>query len=158
MRAPVLDHRRVPGPLRPRACPGDPVTAVMEWNAMSGPAPACAAIVPTRGRPGSMAGLLEAFGQTAVCTELIICLDDDDPALGAYTELMARPLFARHRVAWFHGPRQGLTGWTNTVAGWACDRYEALITLGDDHRPVTPAWDRKLLDASRAMGGGWAYG
>ena len=45
--------------------------------------PACAAIVPSRGRPGPMAELLDVFGQTAVCTRLIICLDDDDPALPA---------------------------------------------------------------------------
>lgn len=119
---------------------------------------ACAAIVPTRGRPGALSQLLDSFMGTAVCTDLIVCLDDDDPALEQYKVILAARRFARHRVCWHTGPRDSLAGWTNRVAEVHGGGYEALITLGDDHRPVTPAWDRKWLDAARAMGGGWAYG
>lgn len=120
---------------------------------------ACLAIVPTRGRPAQAAGLIEAFG-TAVCTQLMFCLDDDDPALDQYKLLIhARAAqFTRFPVSWYAGPRQQLAGWTNQVAVKQAGRFEALITLGDDHRPQTPAWDRELLDAVRKMGGGWAYG
>ena len=119
---------------------------------------ACAAIVPSRGRPGVLSQLLDAFGDTAVCTDLIVCLDEDDPDLDQYKTVLGARRFARHKVSWRVGPRAGLTEWTNRVAGRVCGDYEALISLGDDHRPVTPAWDRKLLDHVRAMGGGWAYG
>jgi hypothetical protein len=119
---------------------------------------ACAAIVPTRGRPGGLSQLLDDFTATAVCTDLIVCLDDDDPALDQYKVILSARRFARHTVCWHAGPRDSLAGWTNRIAGLHAADYEAVITLGDDHRPQTPAWDRKLLDAARAMGGGWAYG
>lgn len=120
---------------------------------------AVAAIVPSRGRPGSLAELLEDFGDTAVCSELVICLDDDDPELGAYRDLARQPRFARHPVTWHAGPRNTLTGWTNAAAATLIGQgTQAIISLGDDHRPVTAGWDRKLLEAARAMGGGWAYG
>lgn len=134
---------------------GDPV---MEWNAEGTLRAACAAIVPTRSRPGELAELLEVFGDTAVCTDLVVCLDDDDPFLNGYKHLMTQPRFTRHRVSWYVGPRQGLVGWTNQVAAEVAPRYEALISLGDDHRPGSPAWDRKLLAVARRMGGGWVYG
>jgi hypothetical protein len=121
--------------------------------------PACTAIVPTRGRPRKAAGLIDAFGQTAVCSELVFCLDDDDPALEHYKALIhGRRAFTRFPVTWHTGPRQHLAGWTNQLAAVYAPQREALISLGDDHMPVTPAWDRELLDAARAMGGGWVYG
>lgn len=122
------------------------------------PVTACAAIVPTRGRPRMAAELIDAFGKTAVCSELVFCVDNDDPALGGYRELMGQRAFTRHAVSWYVGPRQSLTAWTNQVALALAPRFEALVSMGDDHRPVTKAWDRKLLDAIRGMGGGWAYG
>lgn len=118
-----------------------------------------AALVPTRGRPGAVSNLLDTWDKS-VCTDLVFALDDDDPDLDAYKTIIGGRRFTRGRVTWHVGPRMGLTGWTNRLAieaGYAGE-YEALITLGDDHRPLTPAWDRKLLDATRAMGGGWAYG
>jgi hypothetical protein len=120
--------------------------------------PPCAAIVPSRDRPASLGRMLEAFGETAVCTKLIICLDDDDPQLPDYQKLRDQPRFTRHPVAWVTGSRRGLVDWTNLVARTACREHEALITLGDDHRPETPAWDREWLATARMMGGGWVYG
>ena len=119
--------------------------------------PACAAIMPSRGRPEAVAEVLDVFADTAVCTRLIICLDDDDPALPFYLKLRDH-VFTRPLVTWVRGPRMGLAGWTNAVAATACREHEALITLGDDHRPLTPAWDREMLAAARGMGGGWVYG
>lgn len=121
--------------------------------------PACLAIVPTRGRAGQAVELIEAFG-TATCTQLMFCLDDDDPALGQYKLLInaEAAMHTRFPVSWQAGPRQHLAGWTNQVAVRLAGQFEALISLGDDHRPETPGWDRELLDAVRRMGGGWAYG
>jgi hypothetical protein len=118
----------------------------------------CAAIVPSRGRPQSMGEFLEEFGKTAVCSMLYVCCDDDDPDLEAYQALRDEPRFARFPVVWVTGPRMGLAGWTNAIAATGCSEYEALITLGDDHRPETPGWDRKWLETARRMGGGWVYG
>lgn len=119
---------------------------------------ACLAVVPSRGRPAQLGEMLEAFGATSVCSDVFICADSDDETYGEYRQMLARTLFTRGHVYIRVGPRQSLAGWTNMIAAEYAPLYEALITLGDDHRPVTRAWDRKLLDAARAMGGGWAYG
>src|SRR5689334_20675765 len=134
---------------------GDPVCV---WNYGAGADPACAAIVPSRSRPAAVEALLDLAGHTSVCTELVICLDADDPAMNGYKQLMTRPFFSRCRVSWYVGPRDTLVGWTNTMARELAPRTRMLFSLGDDHRPLTEAWDRKLLDAAEEMGGGWAYG
>jgi len=135
---------------------GDDVP-VAGWNQELPPA-ACAAIIPSRGRPGAAEALLDLAGHTSVCTELVFCLDGDDPALNGYKHLMTRPFFSRQRVSWYVGPRRSLTGWTNRIARQLAPGTRMLFSLGDDHRPQTQGWDRKLLEAAEAMGGGWAYG
>jgi hypothetical protein len=119
---------------------------------------ACAGIVPTRSRPEQAARLIDAWAGTATCSDLIFCLDEDDPLLPAYQELEQRSALSVGRICWLKGARQSLTGWTNTVAERVCGRYEALVSLGDDHVPATPGWDRTLLEAARLTGGGLAYG
>jgi hypothetical protein len=118
----------------------------------------CLAIVPTRGRAATIGQFLDAFNETAVCTDLIFCLDADDPDRERYKTIIYAAKIPGRLITWHTGRRQGLVEWTNRVAGKYDYRYEALISLGDDHRPVTPGWDRELLAAARMMGGGWAYG
>ena len=82
---------------------------------------ACAAIVPSRGRPGPLGEFLDAFTGTSVCSELYICLDDDDTALPGYETLMDEPRFARHLIHWISGPGwawpRGPTGSPRPSAG-----------------------------------------
>ena len=113
-------------------------------------------VCPTRDRPGNAARLIDTWGTTGVCSDLIFCLDDDDPQAGGYAQVMNERRFHRGLVFWLHGPRLSLCGWTDLVAGEMAGRYQALMSIGDDHVPETPAFDQKLWDACGR--GGFAYG
>jgi hypothetical protein len=109
-------------------------------------------IVPTRGRPASMARLALAVRTTSrAATDLFFAVDDDD-------QLSAQAVRAlgAHGVS---GPRNHLAGWTNVIARNLARDYRALASLGDDHVPRTPGWDARLLEAIAGLGGtGFAYG
>jgi hypothetical protein len=117
-----------------------------------------ALICPTRGRPGNADRLIRAWAATAVCSDLIFCVDTDDPAGPGYTQLAMAEHRHRGIVTWLAGPRQGLCGWTDLVARDYAGQYEAFLSVGDDHVPETPGFDRILLDATAGTGGGFAYG
>jgi hypothetical protein len=113
-------------------------------------------ITPTRGRPDRFAGLVDAVRATcALDVQVWAGIDNDDPA--DYGQACGADL-----VVAFRGARRSLSGWTNHLARIAVEsdnppRY--LASLGDDHRPRTPHWDRKLAAAIEAMPGpGIAYG
>jgi hypothetical protein len=112
-------------------------------------------IVPSRGRPGRLREMLRACADRAgALTDIVIGLDDDDA--GAYAEVTREE--PGIGVEWVTGPRDTLTGWTNRLAAPRAARYRAVASLGDDHIPRTPGWDRLLLAALDAMGGtGIAY-
>lgn len=117
-----------------------------------------AVITPTRGRPGRFAELAAAIRDTAALnTVLIGYVDDDDPDRDAYLSQAGGLVFI------VIGPRQTLSGWTNLgarAALFAPERPRYLASLGDDHRPRTPGWDRHLVDAieDQLDGPGIAYG
>jgi len=114
-------------------------------------------ITPTRGRPRSLARLLDAVHSTALLdTHVIAAADNDDPCLGEYEQVMRD-----HAGPGDHldvGARDSLTGWTNLIArNWA-PVYPYLASLGDDMVPRTRGWDRALARAIQDMGGtGIAY-
>lgn len=115
-----------------------------------------AILVPSRGRPQQMAELLAAVGRTAVTAPLVyVGLDDDDADYGDLTAHYSNVVVHR-------GPRQLLAAKTNQLADEALaapNRPRFLASLGDDHRPRTPGWDRKLMGAIGQLGKpGWAYG
>jgi hypothetical protein len=93
-------------------------------------------IVPSRGRPGSIEQLAQAFEDTCEqSTALLVAVDDDDPTQPDYTELAYRYGF-QLRI----GPRLRLGGTLNAVAAeHTGDKY--LGFMGDDHRPRTRGWD-----------------
>ena len=135
-----------------------------------------AIITPTRGRPERFAEMCRAaFDLAEGSIEIYGGIDDDDD-VAAYLSAM-RPSVGG-TVVLVPGPRHSLSAWTNHLAemalagswltqdgdAWVVDneipdppRY--LASLGDDHRPRTPAWDRLLIDAIEERGGsGFAYG
>jgi hypothetical protein len=118
-----------------------------------------ALICPTRGRPAEAARLTGAWAGTAQCSDLIFCVDDDDPALPGYRALWQAETRQAGIIYWLKGPRKSLAAWTNTVAREYAGLYQGLMSLGDDHVPENPpGFDRKLLDAAQSGGGGFAYG
>lgn len=111
-----------------------------------------AVLVPTRGRPGNAARLIEACAKTCRADTRIILGVDDDDAWNYEGRLSGTDLVIR--------PRMGLAKWTNELAAVALRTYPdvpVLASLGDDHVPETDGWDVSLIEALGAMGGGWAY-
>lgn len=114
-------------------------------------------IVPSRGRPTNAKELIDAWSATTTFSRLWICLDTDDPALAKYLELELPQwceIFVNERT------RLGPT--LNFYADLYLkqDReHTAIGFMGDDHRPRTKDWDRKILDVLGKNGGtGVAYG
>jgi hypothetical protein len=106
-------------------------------------------LCPSRGRPGNIRELRAAWdkvtGDEAV---LLVAVDDDDPELPAYR--------ADGPVRVMRGP-QGQGAILNALAPEYAAQYEAVGSLGDDHRPRTPGWAGRLLAAPGSRMG-VAYG
>ena len=114
-------------------------------------------ITPSRGRPQQLHEMVDAVRSAALgSVEVIAGVDLDDPLLDEYRALASCRLVV--------GPRQTLSGWTNMLARSAVNDWTPapryLASLGDDHRPRTPGWDLKLIEAIERFGaaGGFAYG
>lgn len=109
-------------------------------------------LVPSRGRPASIARLAEAWFTTGATAALVVLVDNDDPTLAEYEAVCATygdiPLIVGEpsRI----GPI--LNG---EAPGYARD-YDVVGFMGDDHLPRTEGWDARL----EAAAGRWgvAYG
>lgn len=113
--------------------------------------PSLLMIVPSRGRPRNLDRLVQAWRTTASGhADLVVALDEDDPDLFAYDA---------GRVAMVTvGPRQSFVAWTNQLAVRQAANYRFIGSMGDDHRPRTPGWDRMLCEALEELGSGIVYG
>jgi hypothetical protein len=108
-------------------------------------------IVPSRGRPRSVARLLDAVRETRrIGTHVHVAVDEDDERLPEYEAVADE---AGTEVTLEIGPRKGLCDWTNEVAVRWVPEFPFLASLGDDHVPRTPGWDAALVGAIRDMGG-----
>lgn len=91
-------------------------------------------IVPTRHRPSSCDELLAQFNSTAADCDILFGIDEDD--FSPYSdEVMAKASV---------NPRLRMCGTLNLLATKHADNYEYLAFMGDDHRPMTNAWDTEL--------------
>lgn len=118
-----------------------------------------ACIVPSRGRPGNIRELIEAWGKTTTGhADLIIAIDKDDPEFDNYPP----PIELPEHVMVHHGPRLRLGGTLNKLARIAVRRegggYDAIGFMGDDHRPRTAGWDAQIAEALEARPLGVVYG
>ena len=114
-------------------------------------------VVPSRGRPGNIARLLDAVHATVkMNTHVHVAVDDDDPELERYRYVMGQAAADGDRLT--TGPRKGLAAWTNEIAVERAGEYPFLASLGDDHVPYTPGWDKALIRAIVETGGtGFSY-
>lgn len=118
-------------------------------------------LTPSRERPERLREMCEAVAACSVLdTRVLAAIDEDDPRRADYE---STPLPAGFEL--FVGERRTLSGWTNYLAESAASLYgEAprfFASLGDDHLPRTPGWDREMVHAIEALGGllgGWAWG
>lgn len=106
-----------------------------------------ALLVPSRGRPHNIARLAQAMRETCTGeTMLVVGLDEDDPALPGYEQVLAEHPDITALVR--PGLRQ-VVAWTNTLAAACAGRYEHLGAIGDDNVPRTPGWDARIIQALR---------
>ena len=108
-------------------------------------------IVPTRGRREQCERFLKAFSETATCADLLFVTDPEDGAYdgmdwGAAVQAVLEP-------------REFLVGKLNKTAVAMADLYRVLAWFGDDCVPVTPGFDRLMLDMldGQLGGSGWVY-
>lgn len=113
-------------------------------------------IVPTRGRPRSVAAVAEAWDFTGGwdAADLMFVADIDDPALEEYRAEVGR---TRARLA-APDPWRPLVPKLNAAAVAEAGRYFALAFAGDDHLPRTFGWATGMLAALRELGTGVVYG
>lgn len=111
-------------------------------------------LVPSRGRPGNVARLVEACDRTCrATTKLYFGFDLDDPQRPA-----SEAAVPADRHGHVSGPRKGLGGWTNYLADMiGVPNAPYLASIGDDMVPVTDGWDEQLITGIEHMGGGFAY-
>lgn len=110
-------------------------------------------IVPSRGRPGNIRRLIQAFAETCTAdTQLHVVVDLDDPELDAYLAI-DQPTFMLLSV---QGKHRGLGPVLNAAAIVAAEHHRVVGNAGDDHLPRTHGWDSRILEA--LTGPGVAYG
>lgn len=122
-------------------------------------------IVPSRSRPHNVLPVVEAWLDTGAFAdaELLFAIDADDPAYGAYSEALQTAagllveaghggLLRVHSIPRHEQLVPKLNGVAAVHVQFYPERY-ALGFAGDDHRPRTPGWARRHLDALRELGG-----
>lgn len=113
-------------------------------------------IVPSRGRPGNIIELLDAWRGTFAemnRTGLLVAVDDDDPELEGYRSVGNYADFDL-----VVSPRQRVGPTLNRLAVERAPDFFAVGFMGDDHRPRTQDWDERMVAALREMGSGIVYG
>lgn len=111
------------------------------------------ALLPSRGRPEAAKELMDNFAETAVITNLIFAVDEDDPTLDRYKELLGENVVGVTPSAGVRGVVYPLNYWIRQFK----DDYDYFAFMGDDHRPRTKGWDfifAKVID----MGADIVYG
>lgn len=113
------------------------------------------AICPSRGRPQVLKEMLVSFFSTmSPGTCLIVYLNDDDPKLPEYKDVIA-PFVTDHEMLRVEvGPRKYIAEVFNEYF-WQFPDFQYYMTMNDDHIYITPNWGEKLAEIVEKQGGGW---
>lgn len=115
-------------------------------------------VIPSRGRPGNVARLMQAWRDTGAF-EVASCridVDADDPEFRGY-QALAEELPEGARIAIGHRWRS-LVWKLNRAARQEQWQWFALGFMGDDHLPRTDQWAQRYLAELASMGTGIVYG
>lgn len=115
-------------------------------------------IIPTRGRPGAVPEIMQAWDDTGATADVLFCVDKDDPELAAYKQ-QAKALADDGRVRFVYWARKRLVGTLNQAAVKNAGDYRFLAFMGDDHRPrvADMPWDARIRECLSG-GPGIVYG
>ncbi len=96
-------------------------------------------VVPSRGRPENIARLYQALEETCdEQTDLIVGLDEDDPARDQYPDGIEYVIRA---------DLHGVVPWMNELALSRVNDYNYIGMIGDDNVPRTTGWDSQIISA-----------
>jgi hypothetical protein len=121
-------------------------------------------IVPSRGRPESVARVAEAWRATGAydCARLVFAIDADDPRHADYytcdlPDIGVPQVYFYVLPAW-----KPMVAKLNECAVAAVNvpnwQWQGVAFMGDDHLPRTPGWAAAYLEALRELGTGIVYG
>lgn len=100
-----------------------------------------AVLVPSRGRPGNIARLLDAMAMTCRGdTHLVVGIDYDDTALNEYLGFDCEVVIEE-------GLRHRLVHWLNLLALPRADQFKCIGHIGDDNVPRTEGWDVRVVES-----------
>lgn len=114
--------------------------------------------MPSRGRPDNVERLVHAWIDTGATAALVVVCDDDDPLLPDYADTWGRMRPEAPFMEVQVGPRVRLGPTLNREAVSLARSYRYLGFMGDDHLPVTVAWDEHIRDNLNNLNTGIAYG
>lgn len=110
-------------------------------------------ICPSRGRPKECLRMIESFNKTSKMSSLSIALDNDDPFLNQYVDLIS------DKASFTIDIRKSTTEIINSKWKYAASCYKWLSVSNDDFIYRTDSWDLKLLSTLKLHGGiGIVYG
>ncbi|MEU6204580.1 hypothetical protein ABZ814_13445 [Micromonospora musae] len=115
-------------------------------------------IVPSRGRPESVARMVDAWTETGAYghANLLFAIDLDDPQHDAYQAQASDRALMLTLDRWLpmvHKLDKAAHGYASPIFD-----YFALAFFGDDHLPRTPGWAKRYLDELHVLGTGIVYG
>lgn len=96
--------------------------------------------------------MMDAWDVTHATADVVVGVDEDDSQLQEYVRVVDHPRFGLEV-----GPRRGLAGTTNELARMYVDDYRFLGSIGDDHVPRTPEWDKTIEAELERLGTGIVY-
>jgi hypothetical protein len=119
-------------------------------------------IIPTRGRPEWLRGMLTAcIDLSEGRADFAVATDADDSHSGAYRDFLL-PLVRAGRALWYQRARSSPSDLVNHIARNHAQQYFAVGYFSDDlmlHPRSAQGWDVKLLEAVESAGGsGITYG
>jgi hypothetical protein len=110
---------------------------------------------PSRGRPELLEKMLNSFLKTRAFdrTNIIICLDDDDPMLNKYNDI----LYKKH--LYYIRKRENVAQIHNFIFT-ENDQYDYYMPVNDDIEFISKDWDEILIENIKKRGDGWgiSYG
>jgi hypothetical protein len=113
-------------------------------------------ICPSRGRPQMLGEMIESFRRTSKISQIIVCLDADDPLLSEYGKI---PFPQQGEWIYTYKEQLTTTEIINDTMKKCLGEFKFFSITNDDFIYHTDGWDEKLTEEIKSHGKvGIAYG